>query len=67
MGGCWAIGQPWDTALEVIKPSLRHGTAELAWGSQAYKEAEAHLVLRLLDTQELLEATEELRMELGWI
>jgi hypothetical protein len=51
----------------VIKPSLRHGTAELAWGSQAYKEAGAHLVLRLLDTQELLEATEELRMELGWI
>lgn len=44
---CWAIGKPWDTALEVGKHNVRYRTARDGLGI---------LVLRLLDIQELLEA-----------
>ena len=56
-------GGSWGTQSEVP------GTSELAQGSPDLHGSRGHQVLRLLGTQELLGATEEMRRvaALGWI
>jgi hypothetical protein len=62
VSGC---GKLWDTALGVGKCSLRHRTAGAGLGSLVLHGGQSCLVLRLWDTQGLLDAAEDLRTELG--
>ena len=65
LGWVSGYGKPRDTAPEVGELTLRsRGRQELARGPGLHR-GWGHLILRLLGTQALLRATEELKMGVG--